>query len=661
MTTYSSKLLGTIVGVLLTVQSGAGIAKSEHAFELMDAAGESFVLASGTDSRLTVVCFLGTECPLARLYGPRLSRMAAEFSNEGVQFIGVNSNRQDSMIDIREYVRTYNVKFPVLRDIANKVADKYLATRTPEVFVLDRELNILYRGRIDDQYAPGVSRQKPRRLDLQRAITELLAGNPVTVARTEAVGCLIGRVRHQEDPIDNGITFAEHVVPVLHRHCIECHRAGEIGPFGMERYDEVAGWADTMLETIDDGRMPPWHADPRHGEFRNTRAMADSDRQILRDWVAGGLAEGDLSAAPEPPPVVDGWQLLKEPDVVLEMRDRPFTVAAEGTVEYQYFVVDPGFKEDKWILDAQAMPGNRSVVHHIIVFIRAPNLSRTSGVGWLTAYVPGARQIELPEGRARLVPAGSKFVFQMHYTPTGQQQDDISRLGLVFADESSVTHEVYTLAGLDQEFEIPPGDPCYLVEGNVRRLPRDAELLGIAPHMHYRGKSFTLWNGPGEDADVLLHVPRYDFNWQHVYQLKEPLPLNEVENLRFSVAFDNSDSNPFNPDSGEWVSWGDQSWEEMAVAFFDVAVPRDRSEERNTSVRAAATNELPRQQKIDAYVDRFFQALDRNGDGQVAESETPVIVRRRNFRRIDSDENGYLTESEILQFAESLFPEPSAN
>ncbi|MEO2032236.1 MAG: redoxin domain-containing protein [Planctomycetaceae bacterium] len=661
MTIHTSKLPGIIAVVLLTVRTGTGFAEYDRAFELADVTGTPFVLAPGTDSKLTVVCFLGTECPLARLYGPRLSRLAREFADAGVQFIGINSNRQDSMTDIREYVRNYDIEFPVMRDVANNVADRYLATRTPEVYVLDSGLNVLYRGRIDDQYAPGVSRRKPDRQDLRRALTELLAGTPVTIARTEAAGCLIGRVRQREQPIDNAVTFAEHVVPVLHRHCIECHRAGEIGPFGMERYDEVAGWADTMLETIDDGRMPPWHADPLHGEFRNTRTMAEADKQVLRDWIAGGLAKGDLSTVPEPPPVVDGWQLLKEPDVVLEMRARPFVVAAEGTVEYQYFVVDPGFKEDKWILDAQVMPGNRSVVHHIIVFIRAPKLSQTSGVGWLTAYVPGARQIELPKGRARLVPAGSKFVFQMHYTPTGRQQEDISSLGLVFADESSVTHEVYTIAGLDQEFEIPPGEPCHVVEGHVGRLPQDAELLGIAPHMHYRGKSFRLWNGRGDDAEVLLNVPKYDFNWQHIYQLKKPLPLNDIEQLRFSVAFDNSDSNPVNPDSSRWVSWGDQSWEEMAVAFFDVAVPRGMSGHRNTSVRTVDASKPTRQDRIDAYVARFFTALDKNGDGKVAESETPIIVRRRNFERFDRDDNGYVTESEIVQFAESLFVDPSVD
>jgi peroxiredoxin len=655
MTNHFWKLMGMIAGVYLAVQPVITTADPLRTFQLPDSEGKPFELGADTDSPITVVCFLGTECPMARLYGPRLSKMAEEFSSDKVQFVGVISNRQDSIADIREYVKKYKVTFPVLHDAGNKVADQFEATRTPEVFVLDQALSVVYHGRIDDQYAPGVARAKPEHRDLHDAISDLLAGKPVTVAHTIASGCLIGRVPSQEAPEENGVTFAQHVAPMLNRHCIECHRSGEIGPFPMDNYDDVAGWADTMLETIDDHRMPPWHADPDFGEFKNARAMPEPDKQLLRDWIAGGLPTGDLTKAPEPPEALTGWQTSNNPDLVLEMRARPYTVPAEGTVEYQYFVVDPGFTEDKWISDAQTMPGNRSVVHHIIVFIRPPELSQFSGIGWLTAYVPGARQINLPKGRARLIPAGSKLVFQIHYTANGEQQDDVSKLGLVFTDPADVTHKVYTIAGIDQEFEIPPGVASHPVEGSVRRMPKDAELMGIAPHMHFRGKSFKLWDGKGDDANVLLHVPNYDFNWQHVYQLTKPLPLNDVETLRFLVTFDNSDANPFNPDPTKWVNWGDQSWEEMAVAFLDVAVPVGSTGDRDTSLKTVEANAPTRQQKIDAYVTRFFEALDKDGDGQVARSEAPIVVRRRDFTRFDHDGNGYATRNEIVQLAEVLF------
>jgi len=653
--------MGALAGILIATQAAATDAAEDRAFRLADSTGEPFELTARTEPQLTVVCFLGTECPMARLYGPRLSELAEEFADNGVRFVGVNSNRQDSVTDIREYVKTYRVRFPVLRDVGNKVADQYEATRTPEVFVLNESLDVIYHGRIDDQYAPGVNRGKPLRRDLHEAISEWIDGKPVTVTETDAPGCLIGRVRDRQAPVDNGITFAEHVAPVLHAHCIECHRSGEIAPFAMDDYDEVAGWAETMLETIEDRRMPPWHADPEHGRFQNERRMPEEDKQILRDWIAGGLPTGDLSKVPELPPIVEGWQMSKEPDLVLEMRDRPFTVAAEGTVEYQYFVVDPGFKEDKWVAEAITLPGNRAVVHHIIVYIRPPELSQFSGIGWLTAYVPGARPVKLEKGRARLIPAGSKLVFQMHYTPNGEEQDDLSKLGMLFADEADVTHEVYTIAGVDQEFEIPPGEANYVVHSSVARLPKDAELLGIAPHMHYRGKSFTLWDGDADDANILLNVPAYDFNWQHVYQLMEPLPLNNVERLRFDVVFDNSKSNPFNPDASRWVTWGDQSWEEMAIGFFDVAVPRGTEGSRDTRVRMVDRDELPRQQKIDDYVARLMKSLDANGDGKIVRSETPIVVRRRSFYEFDTNRDGVATRSEIVELAEKLYPATNTN
>jgi len=661
MLSKSWTLMGTLAGILLTAQSAVTNAGEGSAFRLADSSGEPFELKVQVDPQLTVVCFLGTECPMARLYGPRLSELSREFADDSVRFVGVNSNRQDSVTDIRDYVRTYQVSFPVLRDVGNKVADQYEATRTPEVFVLNESLEVIYHGRIDDQYAPGVNRGKPLRRDLHAAISEWVEGKPVTVSETDAPGCLIGRVRDKQEPVENGITFAEHVAPMLHTHCIECHRSGEIGPFAMDDYDEVAGWAETMLETIDDGRMPPWHADPKHGHFQNERRMPDSDKQILRDWIAGGMPSGDLSKTPELPAMVEGWQLSKEPDLVLNMRNRPFTVAAEGTVEYQYFVVDPGFKEDKWIAEARTLPGNRAVVHHIIVYIRPPELSQFSGIGWLTAYVPGARPVILPEGRARLIPAGSKLVFQMHYTPTGEEQDDTSKLGLIFTDESDVTHEVYTIAGVDQEFEIPPGEARHVVHSSVARLPKDAELLGIAPHMHYRGQSFKLWDGNGDDANVLLNVPAYDFNWQHVYQLKTPLPLDDVERLRFDVVFDNSESNPFNPDATKWVTWGDQSWEEMAIGFFDVAVPRGTEGNRDTRVKSVDANAPTRQQKIDDYVAKFMKSLDADGDGQVLRAETPIVVRRRSFHRFDANHDGIATRSEIVELAEKLYPAANTN
>ncbi len=307
------------------------------------------------------------------------------------------------------------------------------------------------------------------------------------------------------------------------------------------------------------------------------------------------------------------------------MREKPYRVPAEGTVEYQYFVTDPGFSEDRWVKAAQIIPGNRSVVHHAIAFIRPPDGGEFRGVGWLTAYVPGQRIIPLPPGHARKVPAGSKIVFQMHYTTNGSEQEDITKIGLIFARPEEVTDEVITLIGIDQDFEIPPHAANHVVAGEVRWKPASGRLLSFAPHMHVRGKSFELDVIQGGSSSTILHVPRYDFNWQHSYVLKNPLPLEEIEKIRFRATFDNSSSNPFNPDPAQWVNWGDQTWEEMAVVFLEVSEPLAERGDSNKSEADSRSAEV--EKKINDYVADFFQELDRNGDEVVLRSEAPIAIR----------------------------------
>ena len=637
---------------LLVVLAGGGPAAdaADLQFETRTIGGQLLRLDDQGDHP-TVVAFLGTECPLARVYGPRLQAMADEYKGK-VRFVGVISNRQDTMSDVQKYVRTGSIRFPFVHDVENVIADQFAAQRTPEVFLLQQDLQIAYHGRIDDQYRPGVARSTFDRADLKIAIDELLAGRGISIPETEVSGCLIGRVNQRRDIVDNDITFSQHVAPVLNQHCLECHRAGDIGPFGMERFGEVAGWADTIVESIESGRMPPWHADPEHGDFANRRAMHESEIQVLRDWVAGGLKEGPADILPEIPEASSGWQLVTEPDLVRPMGRRPFKVPADGVVDYQYFVVDPGFKTDRWVAAAQVIPGNRAVVHHAIVFVRAPDGERLPGVGWLCAYVPGQRPLQLPPGAARRIPAGSKFVFQMHYTPNGTPQEDISKVGLLFADESEVTHEAYTLIAINNEFEIPPHAASHRVTAELGGIPNAGELLAVTPHMHYRGRSFECQI----DGQTRLNVPQYDFNWQHTYAFRNPILLNGVENIRIDCTFDNSSGNPFNPNPKEWVVWGDQTWEEMAVAFFEVVEPLEKSAVQAT-VRSEmdAARSAVMKKRADDWVARALKYMDANGDGTIVKSETSIIVRHFNFGNFDTNDDGVVSTDELTQRAQKLF------
>jgi len=355
--------------------------------------------------RIRVLCFLGVECPVARFYAARIDELAKRFSDQKVRFVGINSNLHDSIDDLKRFETELGLSFRQVKDSDQSIARDFGATRTAEVFVTDHNQRILYRGRIDDQYAPGVKRSVSTRNELEDALVSLLDGKSPTKARTEPVGCLITFDKKVAESAS--VTFCKQVAPILYEHCYECHRPNEIGPFDASNYDELRGWADMVIEVIEQKRMPPWHATDTEFAFKNARHFPAKSLDTLKKWVSDGAPYGNVGDLPKLPETMSGWRLPKSPDLVVAMRDRPYTIAASGAIDYQYFVVDPKITEDRWVSAAQVIPGNASVVHHAIVFIRPPDGVDSNGVGWLTAFVPGQRATMFPTGYARRMPAGS--------------------------------------------------------------------------------------------------------------------------------------------------------------------------------------------------------------------------------------------------------------
>ncbi len=620
--------------------------------------GSKYQATALEDRKLQVVCFLGCECPLAKLYGGRLEELSQPLKDQGVVFVGINSNPQDSLADLARYVEETKITFPMLKDPDQSVALALDAKRTPEVVVLDSKGNEVYRGRIDDQYQPGVSRSKPSRDDLRLAIEEYLEGKPITTSRTDSAGCLIARRREAKS--DSSITFTNQISRVLQRNCVECHRQGEIGPFALIEYDEVVGWADMMLETIEQHRMPPWHANPKHGDFANARFMSDEDRELIRQWVENGTPYGNASELPAADSVARQFPTIPKVDLEIAMQSKPYQIVAEGTIEYQYFVVDPKFEEDRWIRHAELIPSNRSVVHHGIAFVRPPDGVMLNGIGWLTAYVPGQTIIPPPTTLARRIPAGSKIVFQMHYTPNGKPQEDLSRLRLTFADESEVTDELVSIMSLNHELEIPPGQADVPIESYAPRFPANGTLLAMSPHMHLRGKSIQVESQVGDERRIMLDVPHYDFNWQHTYILREPMPVSSLGKLKFTAIFDNSSKNPFNPDPTAFVTWGDQTWEEMAIVFYELAVPRvSKPKDKNdakivqtprvlrdygTASTPAPAKEVTNQHREKVAI--LFKDLDRDGDDKITYEEVDQAVQLRSFYWYDLNRDRVIQRDE---------------
>ncbi len=549
-------------------QSNSLVGKKVEKFRLKDGYGQEHALAD-VHSDLVVVAFLGTECPLAKLYAPRLESLKQRFAQRGVTFLGINANVQDLPTELVAYAQRHQLTFPILKDLGNRVADVFGAKRTPEVFVLDRDRIVRYHGRIDDQYAVGVQRLEVQREDLAEALEELLAGKPVSVAETKAPGCFIGRVR--KTPPQGEITYAEHIAPIFNARCVECHRPGQIAPFSLTSYAAAEGWGDTIAEVIEDERMPPWGASPAHGKFANDTRLSDAEKETILTWIENGMPQGDLSKLPPKPQFAEGWR-IPEPDQVVYMDDKPFTVPAEGVVDYQYFEVDPGFTEDKYIWAAEARPDNLAVVHHIIVYIVPPGAEKRNfgKHGIIDGYAPGNQPLVLPEGVARFVPAGSKFLFEMHYTPNGSVQKDRSYVGFKFLPKDQVKKRLFGGAAMNRKFRIPAGESDHEVVAE-KTIKHDVMLLSLTPHMHVRGKSFRYKAFyPDGKSEILLDVPRYDFNWQFTYNLAEPKRLPRGTKIFCTAKFDNSEDNPFNPDPNRVVEWGDQSWEEMMIGFYSV-------------------------------------------------------------------------------------------
>ena len=397
-----------------------------------------------------------------------------------------------------------------------------------------------------------------------------------------------------------GATFYRDVLPVMQKHCQECHRPGEIAPMAFLTYQDVRPWAKSIRELVLNRKMPPWFADPQFGHFLNNRSLTQSEIDTLTSWVDAGAPAGDRKDAPAPRQFVAGWNIPK-PDCVLEM-PQAVAIPPKEELQYQYVVLPTGFTEDRWVQAVEIRPGNHKVVHHVVAFIRPPQSNwlrgeAEPGVPFVPPAGPGGkRRIDLagggnqplafyapgqvPEiwaaGIAKLVPAGSDLVLQIHYTADGKPEADQTKVGMVFA-KSAPAQSTLGLAAVNVFFKIPPGDPNYETHGSLR-LPNGGTILSFFPHMHLRGKAFEFTaTYPNGESEVLLHVNHYDFNWQLSYKLAKPVTVPPGTKIEVTAWFDNSANNPRNPDPTSEVRWGEQSWEEMVVGYFDVLVPAHTS------------------------------------------------------------------------------------
>jgi hypothetical protein len=405
------------------------------------------------------------------------------------------------------------------------------------------------------------------------------------------------------------VTFNKHVARILYDRCVTCHRPNDIAPMSLTTYQETRPWAAAIREAVVQRRMPPWHADPRVGEFVNDLRLSQTEIATIDAWVRGGAKEGDPQDLPPMPSFKAGWHIT--PDIVIAIPETKVTAASQD--EYEYIYVPTNFTEDQWIQEAEVLPGNRRVVHHATVSVVSPDkvaklqedranphqgenkfLYRTGKVlhvrpevpvvddgcsspdgggfpgepsGYEVVvpaiYLPGHLAETRPPGFALRIPAGAYLQFQIHYSNRlGEEVTDRTSIGLVLARDT-VKYEVKQYEIWNNLFQIPPHAANHRVT-SCYTLPRDVLAVAYTAHMHYRGKSMkTEAIYPDGRQEVLFHVPDYDFRWQETYFLKRQFILPKGTKLVTTAHFDNSKNNPLNPDPSKAIRWGEPSDEEM--------------------------------------------------------------------------------------------------
>ncbi|MEP7340379.1 MAG: hypothetical protein ABI977_21795 [Acidobacteriota bacterium] len=416
-------------------------------------------------------------------------------------------------------------------------------------------------------------------------------------------------------PAPKNVTFNKEIAPIFFKNCAECHRAGEAAPFSAMSYKDVRPWAKSIREKVVSKQMPPWHADSHAGQFKNDRSLTQTEIDTITAWVDGGAAEGNAKDLPPAPKFVDGWRIGK-PDVVLQMQE-DYSLAAAGPDEYQYFAIATNFTEDKYVQMAEARPGNRRIVHHILAFAVPPGgkdmskLTRAElrkmfdedgpnsifysdgdlrrvkmdakvnddgcngkfgedDAGDVVAgYAPGMPPEVFAPGVAKKVVAGSVMILQIHYSKVaGTEQKDRSVVGLIFAKEPP--QKLMIKRGIENIFfKIPAGAERHQATA-CWKPKEDINLYGLMPHMHYRGAAMEYKaTYPDGKSEILLNVPNYDFGWQTNYKLAQPKLIPKGTKIQVTAWYDNSPKNKYNPDPAKAVRWGDPTYDEMLIGYID--------------------------------------------------------------------------------------------
>jgi hypothetical protein len=573
-----------------TRSQGLAVEAVHFLFDAQSLDGKLYSLSDKDKQVNRAFVFLSTSCPISNSYISELNRLTQALP-PGVELFGVLSEPTTSRQHASKHFAEYKAEFPILFDGSQLLLDVLKPTHVPEAFFINAVGEVVYRGAIDNAYeAIGRRRVNVENHYLEDAIKAVAANKKPVVNQTKPVGCVLPP--DGVNAIGTKVTFARDIAPILQQRCETCHRPGQVAPFSLTDYEEAKSHAEMLVEVTRQRIMPPWIPGPETAHrFIGQRWLSDRELNLLADWVKSGCTLGDEADLPPAATFAEGWQ-LGEPDLVVKM-PKPFTVPASGPDLLQNFVIPTKIPEDKLVAAVEFHPGNKRVVHHAVLFLDdkgqarkldaatpEPGYGNFGGPGFLPSGALGGWSVgntarRLPNDMGRYLKKGSDLVVQVHYHPTGKVEEDQSEIGLYFVDKpvaDSLKKPAKLVGSIwmaNYEMDIPAGEANYR-RATTYTLPKDVIMVGIVPHMHLLGKSMRVTvTEPGQQPQVLIDIPTWNYNWQDEYYYERPIRLKAGTKLFVEAVFDNSAANPSNPSSPpKRVTWGEETTDEMLFCFF---------------------------------------------------------------------------------------------
>ena len=640
-----------VAGPQLTGQ-GAAIAAADPAgatpqkvdnFRLTDQNLQGQELYRLADAKAVVLVTYGNGCPIVRNNASALMALKKKYAGQGVEFMAIDSNPQDTRETIAAEAKEFGLDMPILMDSNQLVGEQLGVTRTAEVLVLNpKTWQVMYRGPVDDRVT--YERQKAEASEhwAADAIDAVMAKKTVAMARRPAQGCLINMAAANSRAQFAKISYTKDVAPIVQEKCVSCHQPGGIGPMALTSYEQIKGFSPMIREVIRTKRMPPYGAEPSIGHFLNDRSLSPAQTKTLVHWIEAGSPRGDGKdplavqkfAAAE-------WPLGK-PDLILDVP--AYTIPASGIVDYQRpFIANP-LQEGKWIKASTIKVSNRQGVHHILTGLLAdvPTEGYASETKWgvsVGGYAVGSESQVNPSNVGALMPTGGAIGFQNHYTPYGKAAEEKSQIGLYFYKNGEKPKFVmHNIAIANPAILIGPNEEAH-PEMAYLEFPHEALLYGAFPHAHYRGRTADVWiQYPDGKQKLLLAMPKYDFNWQGEYTFAEPIKVPAGSKIITHFTYDNSKRNPANPDPNRTVPWGDQSFDEMLYTALRYRWVDETSDKMQP--------EWDKQLASGRLMGMFDTNVDNAIEATELKSKTGELIKA-NFAKLDANHDGKLDAKEL--------------